>query len=176
MNTKRIQEFAEEIKEFTQESFAFLKNKLRESEINWHRNDMQQRQNQLLQMKFQQSMQLQLELFQILYQTNISPALTRLHYAQELLPDNFPCPNNIYQYSWTKSQTDIISVTMLNHYVQKMNTAINMERLRLHNTMQTVTPYMQNQLCQLYPCLCRGFHIISCQDNYDSIILSVVLN
>ena len=117
-------------------------------------------------------------LFYVLSKVNISPHLCRLNNAQELLLSGFrfECNTTIYYFIWTKTTSDMIPISMLKKYVQKMNTAIQSECHLFHTYLQQLDYYTQAEYIQLYPALYNGFRVHACKDDNDSIILAVSFN
>lgn len=111
-------------------------------------------------------------MYQIFRSTNISPDLSQLNNAQNLLPLDTRVVKNttFYYYEWTKTNTNVI---LTNTLTQKMNRAITAQRFRFFIQFNQTDDIAKQNLIQMYPAIYNGFRVSGCKDIGNSIILAV---
>lgn len=110
-------------------------------------------------MKYQQSLQLQAELFEIFSQVSAPATLRQIKYPSDLVSTNFADADNIFRFCWAKQNNEKLPLAILNPLTKKFNGVILAYRQRLLNT-----PNDPCWLVQAYPFTMNGFIVIGCLD------------
>lgn len=118
---------------------------------------------------------LQKDLCHVLSSTQIHHNLSPIHHPSDLIPAGYSVMGSqpIFQYRWMKKTADAINSTILDISREKMNSAIMMERQKLHYSYTNSPEHIKPLYFQKHPALCEGFQVLFLENDYTDVIISV---
>ena len=166
------------VKDLLQKATQMMNLQYQKSKDAWRQNQNQQMMQQQIQSANFAQIHMQEALGRTLSTTQILPQLSAITCPAELVPAGCRISGNgnIYFFRWLKTNPQSISTMLLGIGVQKINSAIEIERRKMNQSFQALPDNLKVWFVQQYPALYNGFHVVGLKDVGTDVIIAAVFD